>query len=476
MHFLISGLLRQPFLLTRKMKHFTFLIILLLLSGCSREPQPDSPIVARVKDQIITLRQVEISQALEPQFSQRTPLREVRESQVDHLIRKSYYYLTARELHLEDEAALQPKLEYIRRQEIINGYLHQEIIDSVKVTAAELREGLRNYKEELHVRQIFIPDNQKAQQVLQSVHTTSFNEVYEHHAGMDSSRISAVDLGMITFGILEPEIESAAFELSAGESSGLVRSGYGYHIIQVVERQENRSSQRLSPLYRRSHVSDIILRRKADDKIRQALEKLADDRKIQVNNRIMQVLQKAVVEAMGENYLTPEITKPPIFDRELNEMQLQLKDVLNETLVRFGEREISVSGFLQRMKQMPPGRRPWLPTRLRIAQAVIDMIRNDLLYQAALSSGMNRNERIEQEIHRQTKNFLAEEVDRRLNDSIYRTRNLETWRKIRETYLEVRKRYPAEIKKERLFADVAAPDSIMVDAPLPLHLKNRYVW
>ncbi len=44
--------------------------------------------------------------------------------------------------------------------------------------------------------------------------------------------------GLIGRGLLPPEVEAAAFALKKGETSGVVRSALGYHILRVTDRQE----------------------------------------------------------------------------------------------------------------------------------------------------------------------------------------------------------------------------------------------
>lgn len=45
--------------------------------------------------------------------------------------------------------------------------------------------------------------------------------------------------GMIGRGLLPPEVEEAAFALKPGETSGIVKSALGYHVLRVTDRQES---------------------------------------------------------------------------------------------------------------------------------------------------------------------------------------------------------------------------------------------
>jgi parvulin-like peptidyl-prolyl isomerase len=56
-----------------------------------------------------------------------------------------------------------------------------------------------------------------------------------------SSRAAGGDLGWFPRGILTvPEVEDAAFALQPGETSGIVQSSLGFHIVQTIERDPAR--------------------------------------------------------------------------------------------------------------------------------------------------------------------------------------------------------------------------------------------
>jgi peptidyl-prolyl cis-trans isomerase D len=67
-----------------------------------------------------------------------------------------------------------------------------------------------------------------------------FAELAREHSRDPASAPQGGDLGWFERGNMAPEFEAAAFALGAGEISEPVLSGYGYHIIKVEEREEER--------------------------------------------------------------------------------------------------------------------------------------------------------------------------------------------------------------------------------------------
>jgi len=62
------------------------------------------------------------------------------------------------------------------------------------------------------------------------------------------------DRGVIGRGLLAPEVEAAAFALGDGETSGVVKSQFGYHVLRVVDHQtQNGATTKV-------HLQEILVR------------------------------------------------------------------------------------------------------------------------------------------------------------------------------------------------------------------------
>ena len=65
-----------------------------------------------------------------------------------------------------------------------------------------------------------------------------FAQLAREHSQDEANAENGGDLGLFGRGRMVPEFENAAFALAAGEISDPVRSPFGYHVIQVTEKQE----------------------------------------------------------------------------------------------------------------------------------------------------------------------------------------------------------------------------------------------
>jgi parvulin-like peptidyl-prolyl isomerase len=89
--------------------------------------------------------------------------------------------------------------------------------------------------EQVHARQILVFDADLAQEIHSKLDSgadfATLAEIYDP--------VTKGDLGWFPHGyLLLPPIEEAAFNLLAGQYSQVIETDYGYHIIQVIDRQE----------------------------------------------------------------------------------------------------------------------------------------------------------------------------------------------------------------------------------------------
>lgn len=86
--------------------------------------------------------------------------------------------------------------------------------------------------EQIHARQLFFKDEANAVDALTKLQD---GVEFEKLAELQDPTLKG-DLGWFPRGILfHPEIEAAVFQLKAGETSGIVASSIGFHILNVVE-------------------------------------------------------------------------------------------------------------------------------------------------------------------------------------------------------------------------------------------------
>jgi peptidyl-prolyl cis-trans isomerase D len=129
-------------------------------------------------------------------------------------------------------------------------------LQSAKVSEAELQkeyqESIDSFRtpERVRIRHILIktqgkPKEEapklkaKAEELLKQIKAgADFAELAKKNSEDPGSAEKGGELGFVTHGQMVPNFEKAAFALNQGETSGVVETEYGYHILQCEEKQD----------------------------------------------------------------------------------------------------------------------------------------------------------------------------------------------------------------------------------------------
>jgi peptidyl-prolyl cis-trans isomerase SurA len=135
--------------------------------------------------------------------------------------------------------------------------------------------------DQTHVRHILLKPNEvlsdkEAQQKIESIkeridHGTPFQDMARQYSD-DGSSSNGGDLGWINPGDTVPVFEKAMAELAPNEVSSPVRSQFGWHIIQVIERRK----QDMSKESKRLKARQEIRARKAEEAYNEWIHELRD--------------------------------------------------------------------------------------------------------------------------------------------------------------------------------------------------------
>jgi foldase protein PrsA len=108
--------------------------------------------------------------------------------------------------------------------------------------------------EQAHARHILVETESEAMDLLIRLRSgESFAELARQYSQDQGSSDSGGDLGFFPRGVMPVQVEAVAFALAPGQRSGIVKTDFGYHIIEVVEKDPSREiPEDMLPVWRQN--------------------------------------------------------------------------------------------------------------------------------------------------------------------------------------------------------------------------------
>jgi peptidyl-prolyl cis-trans isomerase D len=205
-----------------------------------------------------------------------------------------------------------------------------KVASQVQVTPGDLQSYYRDHQdqyrvpEQVNVRHILIkaplpgPDGKvddnalkaakaKADDVLNKVKAGgNFADLAKKFSDDTVSAEKGGDLGWINRGQTVPEFEKAAFSLKKGETSGLIQSSYGFHIIQLIDKHD---AQLKSLADVKGEIEPIVRQQKAQALADNLANKFASQAKTE---GLEKAAQANGLEVITSNFVTRTDTLPGV--------------------------------------------------------------------------------------------------------------------------------------------------------------------
>lgn len=255
-------------------------ILLFIGFGCSNqgEKSAQDQVVIRVDSHVLTL--AEFNEYFEPVGlsseseggQDNKAVREARISFLLQLVEEMIIIRRAEELHLSispeelDEAVREIQKDYpqagfedmflkqaisfeawkerLRKRLLVEKVMRKELLKEDSVSIAEIRDYYNKHREDwsrgeqIRAGHILLPTEDQAKEVLQSLqHGESFSKLARRYSIAPEAQFDG-DMGYVGRGDLPDFLEAPLFDLAPGEVSSVVKTPYGFHIFQVIEKRE----------------------------------------------------------------------------------------------------------------------------------------------------------------------------------------------------------------------------------------------
>ena len=222
---------------------------LALLVGCQSKSSKEEGAAAKKSGQTVaevngeTITTDDFKKEVETLPPYLRPMAETPEGKkelLDTMIVREIILQQAKKDGLDKSPEVAAKVEELRQRVIVEAFLKKKLEEQAKISDADLKKFYDDNKdkfksgEQVRASHILVKTEAEAQDILgQLKKGANFEELSKKYS-IDAAKTRGGDLGWFGKGSMIPEFEKVAFSMKEGETSGIVKTQFGYHIIKVT--------------------------------------------------------------------------------------------------------------------------------------------------------------------------------------------------------------------------------------------------
>lgn len=206
-------------------------------------PAPDpTSVVARIGEETVTEEDLAIARQEFGSELLQIPEEQQRSTLIDAVVNMRLLARAAGDAGLDQGAAFEKRLAFLRMQALRNSYVEAKIVGSL--TSDDVQNGYQTLilsqhkpEEQIRARHILVETKEAADKVISDLKGgKSFEELAKQ--SKDPSGENGGDLGFFGRGQMVPPFEEAAFKLEPGAyTQEPVQSEFGWHVIRLEEKR-----------------------------------------------------------------------------------------------------------------------------------------------------------------------------------------------------------------------------------------------
>ena len=255
-------------------------LALILLVACGAPPDQGTA-VARVGDAVLT--ETELAAQLPADLEGKSGAAE-KALFVENWIREELLYQEALDLELDQKAHLQHLLEQARRSLLVATLL-DEAFDGqeAQISEAEIQEYYDQHQDEflllqpqVHARHILVATRRDANARLQALKRGEpFEKIAREYSLDPDTKFAGGDLGYFSEDD-DPLLWETCQNLPLNRLSKPIRTEYGHHIIEVLDRQEAGTAPELEQV--RSQIVETLVHQQYQQRLEKLIDRLKTSR------------------------------------------------------------------------------------------------------------------------------------------------------------------------------------------------------
>lgn len=220
-----------------------FAMIAVLASGCAKKPSSDTIVLAKISNSTITLGEFNAKIAKLPSYYQRVIVQN-KMRYLEEMIAEKLFYEDAVRKGLNNDKEVAEIVKDAKKRFVIAKLIKNEIDDKTTVSEDEIKAFYEANKDTMKTPEmwrashILVPTEEEAKDIQQQLASGAKFEDLAKARSKDATASRGGDVGYFRTGQLVPDFENVAIKLNVGQTSDIVHTKFGYHIIRLTDKKE----------------------------------------------------------------------------------------------------------------------------------------------------------------------------------------------------------------------------------------------
>lgn len=232
-------------IMPKYMRKYALLISILVLAaiyGCAKQPSPGQKVLVKVSNSVITVDDFNKKIARLPPYYQNV-VQKNKKRYLEEVIAEKLFYEDAIRKGLNNDKEVAEILQEAKKKIIIAKLIKTEIEDKAKVSEDQIKAFYEANKDKLKTPEmwrashILVPTEDEANAILQALKGGAKFEDLAKEKSKDATATRGGDIGYFRSGQLVPDFEKATLALEVGQTSGVIHTKFGYHIIKLTDKK-----------------------------------------------------------------------------------------------------------------------------------------------------------------------------------------------------------------------------------------------
>ena len=145
---------------------------------------------------------------------------------------------------IQDAGSVEKLNDYLTKNQMTLGDLCQQM--RANIVSENMFKNvtglLPTVRDQVHLRQILVSTPALAQTLRDRARKgEDFAALAKQYSMDETSKANGGDLGWVPKGVLDPRIDAVAFDLPVNQVSDVITTSFGYHVVQVTEKEKARA-------------------------------------------------------------------------------------------------------------------------------------------------------------------------------------------------------------------------------------------